>query len=101
MPFAVVAQILLRLREKAEGSKMSTQRGHLRIGTSGYQYDHWRGGFYPRNIPHKGWFAYYASHFDTVEVNSTFYRLPSAQYLRYVEGAGSPGFLLCPQVQPL
>jgi len=57
---------------------MSTQRGHLRIGTSGYQYDHWRGVFYPTDIPHKDWFAYYAGHFDTVEVNNTFYRLPSA-----------------------
>ncbi len=71
---------------------MSTKQGHLRIGTSGYQYDHWRGVFYPRNIPHKGWFAYYASHFDTVEVNNTFYRLPSAHTLtiRMTEQAGSP-----------
>ena len=58
---------------------MSTRRGKLRIGTSGYQYNHWRGVFYPRDIPKKRWFAYYASCFDTVEINNTFYRLPQAQ----------------------
>ena len=58
---------------------MSTTRGKLRIGTSGYQYNHWRGVFYPGDIPKKRWFAYYASRFDTVEINNTFYRLPQAQ----------------------
>jgi uncharacterized protein YecE (DUF72 family) len=58
---------------------MSMTRGQLRIGTSGYQYNHWREVFYPRDIPKKRWFAYYASHFDTVEINNTFYRLPQAQ----------------------
>src|SRR5688572_25082964 len=58
---------------------MSTTRGKLRIGTSGYQYNHWRGVFYPRDLPKKRWFAYYASHFDTVEINNTFYRLPQGQ----------------------
>jgi uncharacterized protein YecE (DUF72 family) len=58
---------------------MSTTPGTLRIGTSGYQYNHWRGVFYPNDIPKKRWFAYYASRFDTVEINNTFYRLPQAQ----------------------
>jgi uncharacterized protein YecE (DUF72 family) len=52
------------------------QHGRLRIGTSGYQYEHWRGLFYPRRLPQKAWFAHYAAHFDTVEINNTFYRLP-------------------------
>jgi uncharacterized protein YecE (DUF72 family) len=50
--------------------------GRLRVGTSGYQYEHWRGLFYPKPLPKKAWFAYYADHFDTVEINNTFYRLP-------------------------
>jgi uncharacterized protein YecE (DUF72 family) len=50
--------------------------GQLRVGTSGYQYEHWRGLFYPRLLPKKAWFAHYADHFDTVEINNTFYRLP-------------------------
>jgi len=58
---------------------MSTKRGRLRIGTSGYQYEHWRRVFYPKELPKQRWFAYYASHFDTVEINNTFYRLPQAQ----------------------
>ena len=58
---------------------MSAKRGQLQIGTSGYYYDHWRGVFYPRDLPKQHWFAYYARHFDTVEINNTFYHLPQAQ----------------------
>lgn len=45
-----------------------------RIGTSGWTYDHWRGLFYPENLPKTRWFAHYAQTFDTVEINATFYR---------------------------
>ncbi|HEY7494608.1 MAG TPA: DUF72 domain-containing protein [Candidatus Tectomicrobia bacterium] len=58
---------------------MSAKQGKLRIGTSGYQYDHWKGVFYPGDIPKSRWFAYYARHFESVEINNTFYRLPAAQ----------------------
>jgi uncharacterized protein YecE (DUF72 family) len=57
---------------------MSGYQGALRIGTSGYHYDHWRGVFYPEDLPKDEWFAYYARQFDTVEINNTFYRLPEA-----------------------
>jgi uncharacterized protein YecE (DUF72 family) len=50
----------------------------LRIGTSGWQYRHWRRTFYPSDIPTTRWLEYYAAHFETVEVNNTFYRLPPA-----------------------
>jgi uncharacterized protein YecE (DUF72 family) len=49
----------------------------LRIGTSGYHYGHWRGTFYPEKMPQKQWLSYYLEHFDTVELNNTFYRLPT------------------------
>ncbi len=49
----------------------------LRIGTSGWVYPHWREVFYPPDLPQSRWFAHYARYFDTVEVNNTFYRLPS------------------------
>lgn len=49
-----------------------------RIGCSGWQYKHWRGNFYPLDVPQKRWFERYASEFDTVEVNNSFYRLPEA-----------------------
>jgi uncharacterized protein YecE (DUF72 family) len=51
----------------------------LRVGTSGYDYRHWRGVFYPQALPSTGWFAYYAERFSTVEINNTFYRLPEAR----------------------
>ncbi len=49
----------------------------VRVGCSGWNYKHWREGvFYPSRMPPKEWLAFYAKHFDTVEVNATFYRLP-------------------------
>jgi uncharacterized protein YecE (DUF72 family) len=49
----------------------------LRIGCSGWNYKHWRNGvFYPSRLPTSKWLQFYAEHFDTVEVNATFYRLP-------------------------
>ncbi len=49
----------------------------VRIGCSGWNYDHWRGGvFYPPRLPPREWLRFYADRFDTVELNATFYRLP-------------------------
>ena len=50
----------------------------IRIGCSGWQYRHWRGRFYPRELPVDRWLEYYAAAFDTVELNNSFYRLPEA-----------------------
>jgi uncharacterized protein YecE (DUF72 family) len=52
--------------------------GRVFIGTSGYVYRHWRSVFYPGDLPARDWFAHYAGHFETVELNNPFYRLPSA-----------------------
>ena len=46
------------------------------IGCSGWQYDHWKGLFYPEDIRKKDWLPFYKKHFNTVEVNATFYHLP-------------------------
>ena len=51
---------------------------NIRIGCSGWQYQHWRGDFYPAGLPQARWLEYYAERFDTVEINNTFYRLPEA-----------------------
>lgn len=48
------------------------------IGTSGWQYRDWRGPFYPHGLGQARWLEYYAAWFDTVELNSAFYRLPEA-----------------------
>jgi uncharacterized protein YecE (DUF72 family) len=62
--------------------------GSIRIGCSGWQYRHWRGTFYPPALPEARWFAHYALHFDTVEINNTFYRLPEpATFARWKEQA--------------
>lgn len=47
-----------------------------RIGTSGWNYKHWKGVVYPSGVPASKWLGYHANQFDTVEVNATFYRLP-------------------------
>ncbi|MCW2926882.1 MAG: hypothetical protein JWM86_850 [Thermoleophilia bacterium] len=51
----------------------------VRIGCSGWQYRHWDRTFYPAEVPKSGQLSFYAHHFDTVEVNSSFYRLPKAE----------------------
>ena len=57
-----------------------TNRGEVRVGTSGYVYPHWRKGvFYPAGLPAKQELGYYAERFPTVELNNPFYRLPTAE----------------------
>ena len=48
-------------------------------GTSGYDFDEWRGGFYPDDLPKGERLAFYAGHLPTVEVNNTFYRMPKRE----------------------
>jgi uncharacterized protein YecE (DUF72 family) len=48
----------------------------IHIGTSGWVYKHWKGRFYPAEVRERDWLAFYAKHFDIVELNNTFYRLP-------------------------
>jgi uncharacterized protein YecE (DUF72 family) len=49
----------------------------IRVGTSGYNYAEWKGPFYPPALPAKAMLAYYAARFSTVEINATFYRMPT------------------------
>src|SRR5437899_10264367 len=53
-----------------------------RVGTSGYNYDEWRGSFYPEDLPDNRMLAFYAERFDTVEINYTFYRMPTVRVLQ-------------------
>jgi uncharacterized protein YecE (DUF72 family) len=48
------------------------------VGTSGFSYKEWKGEFYPEKLPQKAMLGYYAQHFSTVELNNTFYRMPTA-----------------------
>jgi uncharacterized protein YecE (DUF72 family) len=66
----------------------------LRIGCSGWNYAHWRDGvFYPPRLPPRRWLEHYAQHFDTVEVNATFYRLPRASAVANWLDQTPPGFV--------
>jgi uncharacterized protein YecE (DUF72 family) len=71
---------------------MSETRRRLWIGTSGWVYAHWRGVFYPKGMPAKEWLPYYASRFPTVELNNSFYRLPSEAGFRAWAESVPPGF---------
>lgn len=51
----------------------------LYVGTSGWQYRDWRGVLYPAEVPQRAWLPEYARHFDTVECNNAFYRLPTPE----------------------
>jgi uncharacterized protein YecE (DUF72 family) len=62
------------------------------IGTSGYNYPEWRGSFYPEKFPAPKMLAYYAERFNTVEVNYTFYRVPTPQLLEGWAKATPDGF---------
>ena len=47
------------------------------IGTSGYDYPEWQGGFYPENLPRESFLEYYAEHFNSLELNYTYYKMPT------------------------
>lgn len=67
--------------------------GRCLIGTSGWQYEHWRGTFYPLGLAKARWFNYYSQLFDTVEINSTFYHLPKENTAIKWRDAAPSGFV--------
>jgi uncharacterized protein YecE (DUF72 family) len=64
----------------------------IRVGCSGWNYADWRGVLYPPGCPQRRWLARYAEVFDTVELNTTFYRLPSVDAVRGWVAQTPPGF---------
>jgi uncharacterized protein YecE (DUF72 family) len=73
-------------------------RGAVRIGCSGWIYSHWRERFYPKELAQKQWFHHYAGIFDTVEVNNSFYHLPSEQAVAQWEEQAPAGFVYAVKV---
>jgi uncharacterized protein YecE (DUF72 family) len=65
----------------------------LRIGCSGWNYAHWRERAYPKGLPPKRWLEHYATLFDTVEINNTFYRLPTVSAVQGWVEQSPPGFV--------
>jgi uncharacterized protein YecE (DUF72 family) len=64
------------------------------VGTSGWQYRHWRGSFYPEGLAASAWLGHYAERFATVEVNASFYRLPRRETVERWAEAVPAGFVL-------
>ena len=65
---------------------------HIRVGTSGYNYAEWKGTFYPEKMPASKMFAYYAERFQTVEINYTFYRMPTTRIAEGWRAQAPDGF---------
>ncbi len=85
------------MEDPEHGAVMSTARcttapGHVRIGCSGWSYRAWRGRFYPEDLASRRWFQHYASVFDTVELNATFYCLPAVTTVEAWAAQAPPGF---------
>lgn len=71
------------------------------VGTAGYAYKDWKGVFYPPGLSEREMLPFYARHFDFVEINTTFYRMPTPRLLEGMRDRTPPGFLFfikAPQV---
>jgi uncharacterized protein YecE (DUF72 family) len=66
----------------------------VHVGTSGWQYDDWRGPFYPNGLAQRKWLEFYSSYFGTVEVNNSFYRLPERETFEGWRDRTPPGFIV-------
>jgi uncharacterized protein YecE (DUF72 family) len=69
-----------------------SRHGRARIGCSGWVYADWRGVVYPPELRQREWFTHYATLFDTVEINATFYRLPTPSAVEGWAAQAPPGF---------
>ena len=74
---------------------------NLYIGTSGYFYWEWKGVFYPVELKPSQWFEYYSKYFNTLEINSTFYRFPSRSSIKNWYKIAPDGFLYSVKVNKL
>src|SRR5258708_20401115 len=74
--------------------------GQLRVGTSGYSYKEWKGSFYPQKLPDLEMLGFYAKHFSTVEINHTFYRMPTQTALLNWAKSVPEGFRFALQLNP-
>jgi uncharacterized protein YecE (DUF72 family) len=77
---------------------MASGLGDIRIGCSGWNYKHWREHVYPRGLPTARWLERYAELFDCVEVNATFYRLPTRSAVAGWAESSPDGFVFAVKV---
>ena len=72
---------------------MLENQGGIHVGTSGFAYPSWKPAFYPVDLPAARFLEFYAQHFDTVELNNTFYRFPGEKQLHDWVARTPDGFL--------
>jgi uncharacterized protein YecE (DUF72 family) len=68
-------------------------KGRCFIGTSGWSYVHWSGVFYPPDLKTSNWLSFYITHFNSVEINNTFYHLPTTSAFRVWKESAPKGFI--------
>src|SRR6478752_2414682 len=96
-----------RVRSEREGRALAPVRrsaplARFQVGCSGWFYWHWRGGFYPADLPTRDWFDHYAARFRTVELNAPFYSWPTVATVRaWVRQAGRRRFVYTVKVSDL
>jgi uncharacterized protein YecE (DUF72 family) len=66
---------------------------HIYIGTSGWHYQHWKGPFYPEDLPDKDLLSFYSERFDTAEINHSFYQIPEKKTLQKWSRAAGKNFI--------
>jgi len=70
----------------------------IHIGTSGWSYRHWKDLFYPPRLKTTEWLQFYADHFDTTEINGSFYKLPTQETVINWSKKVPKNFLFCPKM---
>jgi uncharacterized protein YecE (DUF72 family) len=73
-------------------------KGTIHIGTSGWSYKHWKGVFYPDKLPAAQYLKFYAQHYNTVELNNSFYKLPSVKTVKGWAAQLPADFKICPKL---
>jgi uncharacterized protein YecE (DUF72 family) len=70
-----------------------SQNKKIKVGTSGWNYNHWRKTFYPEELAKDEWFEYYCEVFHSVEVNNSFYQLPNKEALQHWKDVAPDDFI--------
>jgi uncharacterized protein YecE (DUF72 family) len=68
---------------------------NFKIGCSGYHYPEWKGNFYPHDLAKGKWFEFYCEHFNTIELNVTFYKFPRVEFLKKWYDKSPDDFTFC------
>jgi len=70
----------------------------IHIGTSGWSYKHWKNIFYPEKLKQTDWLSFYARHFSTTEINTSFYHIPRETTTQQWKEKTPAGFMFCPKM---